>query len=295
MTHSINYSDSVSVCKTLLSAAKLLHANTSRRGCTHHIPSSGTVWVSGDLHDNPFNLSKIIRAADLLTSSNHLVLQEIIHPPSETGRLDLSFRMLVRVASLVISYPEQVHPILANHELSQATNRSITKGGSELVGKFLSGVEHVFAKNAPKVIEAINTFIFAMPLAVQSESGLMCCHSLPNDDDMEQFDTNILHRELTKKDTINRDGSAYMLVWGRRQSDKQINILAQAWGVKLFCLGHAWVPEGIKMASEKVLLLNSDHANGVVMPIDLSEIKNAGTTMQSAIKLSSIAMDINDG
>ncbi|HIB51381.1 MAG TPA: hypothetical protein EYO40_08970 [Phycisphaerales bacterium] len=277
-----------------MSAAKLLHANTSRKGCTHHIPSSGTVWVSGDLHDNPFNLSKIIKVADLVTSSNHLVLQEIIHPSGETGRPDLSFRMLVRVASLVISFPEQVHPILANHELSQATNRAITKGGSELVGKFLSGVEHVFGKNTSKVIEAINTFIFAMPLAVQSESGLMCCHSLPDDDDMELFDTNILHRELTEKDTMNRSGSACMLVWGRRQSDKQINALAQTWGVKLFCLGHAWVPEGIEMASEKVLLLNSDHANGVVMPVDLSAIKNAGTTMQSAIKLSSIAMDINE-
>jgi len=163
-----------------------------------------------------------------------------------------------------------------------------------LVGKFLSGVEHVFGKNTSKVIEAINTFIFAMPLAVQSESGLMCCHSLPDDDDMELFDTNILHRELTEKDTMNRSGSACMLVWGRRQSDKQINALAQTWGVKLFCLGHAWVPEGIEMASEKVLLLNSDHANGVVMPVDLSAIKNAGTTMQSAIKLSSIAMDINE-
>jgi hypothetical protein len=295
MAHSINYSDPTSVCEILLNAAQLLHSNKSRHGCTHHIPSSGTVWVSGDLHDNLFNLSKIIKLADLETNSNHIVLQEIIHSSVETGMPDMSFRMLVRVASLVISYPEQVHPILANHELSQATNRAITKGGCELVSKFVSGVECVFGKSAPDILAAITTFIFAMPLAVQSKSGLMCCHSLPNEDDMDLFDINIINRELVLKDMTNMDGSACMLVWGRRQSHKQINTLAKNWGVKLFCLGHAWVSEGIEMASDKALLLNSDHKNGVVLPIDLSAIQNAGTTMQSAIKLSSVAVEKNKG
>jgi hypothetical protein len=30
-----------------------------------------------------------------------------------------------------------------------------------------------------------------------------------------------------------------------------------------------------------------------VLPVDLCEIQNAGTTMQSAVKLSSVAMEIN--
>jgi hypothetical protein len=247
--------------------------------------------VTGDLHDNPFHLAKIIKLANLEIPTNHILLQELIHSAGDSTSYDLSYRMLVRVASLVASYPSQVHPILANHELSQATGRPITKGGGELVEKFSLGVKHVFGKQSKKVLDALDAFIFAMPLAVQTESGLMCLHSLPNELEMNDFDVNILKRKLKPKDLKTPAGSAYLLVWGRQQSPEQINGLATLWGVKLFCLGHAWVPSGIEMAMPNVLLINSDHDNGVVLPIQLDNIQNAGKSMQSAIKLVSVPLD----
>jgi len=288
---SINFSNPDDVCAVLHTATQCLLDFSGRKGCTHHLPSTGQLLVTGDLHDNPFHLAKIVTLASLDIPTNHVVLQELIHSAGDSTAHDLSYRMLVRVASLVASYPSQVHPILANHELSQATGRPITKGGGELVEKFSLGVTQVFGKQTKKVLDALDTFILAMPLAVQTESGLMCLHSLPNELQMEDFDVNILQRELNAKDLRASGGSAYLLVWGRQHSPEQIDELAKQWGVTLFCLGHAWVPSGIDMAFPNVLLINSDHNNGVALPIQLDNIQNAGRTMRAAIQLMSVPLD----
>jgi hypothetical protein len=290
----LNYSDAKTVCATLDCAANLLLQNESRFGSTHHLPTTGTVWVSGDLHDNPFNYAKIVKLADLDNPTNHVVLQELIHPTHNPETLDLSYRMLVRVAHLIGRYPAQVHPILANHELSQATDRLITKGGAELVGKFIHGVEHVFGKSSNDVLKAIHGFIRSMPLAVLSENGLMCCHSLPNEHEMPQFDTNIINRKLNKKDISAKEGSATKMVWGREHSQAQYDALANLWNVKLFCLGHAWVPAGITVLGTNVVAINSDHDQGVVLPVDLSTIQTASNVLQFAVKLSSVSMEVHE-
>ena len=291
---SINFSNAKDVCAVLDTATGCMLQFSGRTGCTHNLPATGQVLVTGDLHDNPFHLSKIIKIAKLDIPTNHVVLQELIHSGADSNEVDLSYRMLVRVASLVAAYPSQVHPILANHELSQATGRAITKGGGELVKKFTQGVKQVFEKKADDVLDAITAFILAMPLAVRSSSGLMCLHSLPNELLMDEFDVDILDRELQPFDLQGNGGSAYLTVWGRQHSTSQVNKLAKYWGVQLFCLGHAWVPNGIDMSMPNVLLINSDHNNGVVLPIQLDNIQNAGQTMKSAIQLMSVPIDQNE-
>jgi len=290
-SHSFNVSDPIAVRDTLLAAAFELRSFQGDRGCVHHLPSEGQVFVSGDLHDNPFHFTKLVQIADLQNPANHIVMQEIIHASKATNELDLSHRMLIRVAALLLEYKGQVHPILANHELAQMTNRKITKNGIELIQRFEDGVEHVFARNADMVKEAINTFIASMPLAVKTESGLMCCHSLPNEVMMPEFNEHIFERALDSDD-YRSDGSAYFLVWGRQHTQKQLNILAKSWGVKLFCLGHAWVPEGIRAEFKNMLQLNSDHAKGVVLPINLEKIQDAAYTASMAIKLGSVRIDV---
>ena len=289
----LNLSDHVDICEKLLRAAELLFSYEGRVGNTHHVPSEGNILVSGDLHDNPPHLAKIIKLAALHEPTNHVVLQELIHSGDTHNMHDLSYQMLVRVASLVVSYPLQVHPILANHELSQVTGRAITKGGGELVEGFIRGIDHVFGNEADNVLSAINSFVYAMPLAVRSNSGLMCCHSLPNEALMDAFDLDVIDRELLPEDVRGSDGSAYMMVWGRQHTQEQIDMLAAYWGVELFCLGHAWVPEGVEVAMDKVVLVNSDHDNGVVLPICLDAIQSAAQTARAAIKLETITLEPN--
>ena len=286
-----NLSDPTKVCETLLRATELLFSYEGRVGSTHHIPPEGNTLVSGDLHDNPLHLAKIIKLAALHEPANHVVLQELIHSGDTHNVHDYSYQMLVRVAALVVSYPLQVHPILANHELSQVTRRAITKGGSELVEGFLHGIDHVFGNKADSVLSAISAFVYAMPLAVRSKSGLMCCHSLPNEALMNAFDMDVIDRELLPGDVRGGDGSAYMMVWGRQHTREQIDMLAAYWGVKLFCLGHAWVPGGVEVTMDKVVHINSDHDNGAVLLIRLDAIQPAARTARAAIKLKTVTLD----
>jgi len=286
--------DPAVICGTLHEATTTLLSYSGRAGCSHHIPSEGTVLVTGDLHNNYLNLEKIIKLAKLDDPANHVVLQELIHTGKPHNKLDLSYQMLVQVASLIVLHPSQVHPILANHELSQATGRGITKGGGELVKLFIRGVNHTFGSDANMVLTAIYSFILAMPLAVRSKSGLMCCHSLPNEGRMADFDMDIVDRELLPADLRGSDGSVYMMVWGRQHTQEQINTIAAYWGVKLFCLGHAWVPDGVEVAMENVVLINSDHDNGVALPVCLDTIHKAGITAMAAVKLETISVEQHD-
>ncbi len=290
----LNLSDPAEICKTLIQATELLFSYEGRVGNTHHVPSVGNMLVSGDLHDNPFHLAKIIKVAELENPANHVVLQELIHSSETYHSHDLSYQMLVRVAALVVAYPLQVHPILANHELSQVTGRGITKGGGELVEGFIRGIDHTFEKEADRVLSAIHSCVYAMPLVVRSESGLMCCHSLPNEALMEAFDMDVIDRELLPEDIRGGDGSAYMMVWGRQHTQEQVDALAAYWGVELFCLGHAWVPDGVEVAMDKVVLINSDHDNGVALPICLDTIQSAAQTARAAIKLETVSLEHND-
>jgi hypothetical protein len=287
----VNLSSHEAVCAILIEATNKLLTYSGRHGSTHIVPSTGQLLVTGDLHDNPIHLTKIVQLANLDVPTNHVLFQELIHSSGESAGEDLSYRMLVRIASLLCSFPSQVHPILANHELSQATDRAITKGGGELVIRFNQGVQHVFGKHAGEVLEALNSFIMAMPLAVQTESGLMCLHSLPNELAMEEFDTTVLQRELKQADYMGPFGAAYMTVWGRQLAEEQVNRLAEEWGVTLFCLGHAWVPEGIDIALPNVIQINSDHNKGVVLPIQLDAIQNARRTVIGATPLSSVSLN----
>ena len=111
---------------------------------------------------------------------------------------------------------------------------------------------------------------------------------------MESFDVDVLDRDLLQADFSGNGGSAYSLVWGRHHTPQQINKLAKYWGVKLFCLGHAWVPEGIEVAAPNVLLLNSDHKQGVALPIVLENIQDANTTIRAALKLRNISVGSNE-
>ena len=290
----LNLTDPAEICAVLHNATEMLFSYEGRVGNTHHVPPVGNMLVSGDLHDNPPHLAKIIKLADLDDPRNHVVLQELIHSGGTHNTHDLSYQMLVRVAALVVAYPLQVHPILANHELSQVTGRGITKGGGELVEAFIRGINHVFGVHADDVLAAINAFVYAMPLAVRSKSGLMCCHSLPNDALMESFDMDVINREFLPEDVRGGEGSAYMMVWGRQHTQEQIDTLAAYWGVKLFCLGHAWVPDGVEVAMDKMLLINSDHDNGVALPVCLDTIHKAGITAMAAVKLETISVEQHD-
>ena len=152
------------------------------------LPASGRLLATGDLHDNPEHLQKIIALARLETPDHHLVLHEIVHSDHLVNGLDLSHRMLARVAELLLEYPHQVHVLLANHELAQMTGQGVSKGAGNSVVLFDAGLEFAYGDEWLAVAEAIKRFVRAMPLAARSESGVFCAHSLPAPAAMDRFE-----------------------------------------------------------------------------------------------------------
>lgn len=245
------------------------------------VEGRGRLLATGDLHDNPRHFSKVVRCSGLATDPDaHLVLHELIHGENLVNGLDLSYRMLVKVANLVLQYPGRVHVLLANHELAQMAGHSVSKGGGCMTSLFNDGLNAVFEDDADLVAAAIGEFVRSLPLVARTENGILCAHSVPGPGMMDRFDSDILDRDLVVADYEPFHGSAWMMVWGRGQSEMQMEALAERWGVSLFCLGHAFVADGIGIGGPRTILLNSDHERGMVLPLELSE---SAPTVESVI------------
>ncbi len=248
-----------------------------RAGAIDRIGPPGRLIATGDLHDNPLHLARLVAAAGLgrdADGATHLLLHEIIHSERLVGGMDFSYRALARIAALKAMFPERIHTILANHELAQVLGAGIVKDGVKVVEAFNEGVEHACGDHAPRVQEAIRDFIFSMPLALRCACAggggdILCAHSLPDPWAMQRFDPSILTRDLTEADYEPRRGSAHLMVWGRGYDADQIEDLVERWGVRLFILGHERVEEGFRIVPPCAIILNSDHERGVYLPIDL--------------------------
>lgn len=266
-----------------------MRSSPVRTGSAIRLPRRGRLLVTGDLHDNPEHFRKIVQVAKLdVSPDHHLVLHELIHGEHLLNGMDFSYRTLTNVANLICRFPGQVHPLLANHELSQLTGRGVSKGAGNSVNLFNDAVEYVFGDAAGEVTGAMHDFFLAMPLALITESGALAAHSLPNQAAMKSFDIDILNRDLTKEDYLSPTGSAYQMVWGRMYDESTSEKLAEAWGVEMFLLGHQHVETGIEQVLPRVIVLNSDHERAVVLPMDLSELPSAEEALISAIPLQAV-------
>jgi hypothetical protein len=287
--------DAAAVCELFSRAAEAMRSSPLRAGSRVELPSTGRLLATGDLHDNPANLRAIAGLARLDEPDHHVVLHEIIHGGSLVCGVDLSHRMLARAAEIVVAHPRQVHVLLANHELAQMTGQRVSKGAGDNVQLFDDGLEFAYGDDWTEVAEAIDGFIRAMPLAARSGSGILCAHSLPGriagagppGRGGPAFDPGVLDRPLAGAD-YRPGGAAHAMVWGRGFGEAEVEALAAAWKVSLFCLGHEHVENGIAVRGKRVVVLNSDHERAAVIPIDLSRVPTAEQAAQRAVWLRSV-------
>jgi hypothetical protein len=289
--------DAQSVASILIEGAKANLEAPCRQGSIDLIRAPGELIATGDLHDNPIHLGKLLEAANLdgegpdpARPPRHLVLHELIHGDNRLNGMDLSYRVLTRAADLKRRFPEHVHVLLANHELSQISGAGIVKDGVRVVEAFNAGVEYVFGSDADQVHEAIARFVRSMPLAlrcVTPKGDLLCAHSLPTAAIMNRFDPTILSRPLTEDDYQPRTGSAYIMVWGRKYDAELLEDLVERWGVSLFLLGHEHCEHGVTLVPPNAVVLNSDHAQGVYLPIDLDRPPRPEEAVQACVRLNS--------
>jgi hypothetical protein len=238
--------------------------------------------MTGDLHGHQRNVERIENYCDLAHApARQVILHEIIHAETESLFCpDLSHLVLLEAARWKCKFPDQVHFLLGNHELSQLTRHEISKGGRYVTQDFLGGVARTYEQDAEAVYEAMLDFIRSFALAARTANRVFLSHSLPGPNDMARFDPAILERALHELD-LSEKGSAYALVWGRYQTGEILDVLARTFDVDLFVCGHQPEEAGYEVVHDRMLILASDHNHGMILPFDLRKRH----TMQDLVRL----------
>jgi len=236
------------------------------------LPAEGELWMTGDLHDHRRNFEKLVKAVDLGNNpQRHLILHELIHGDHyDAAGAEESWVTLYKAAELKCDFPQQVHFLLANHDLAQVHGKGIMKAGLSVCEAFTKGVKKAFEGSHHVVTAAITEFLLSLPLAVKAENGVFCCHSLPTDDQIDTFDYSIFERPLVGADYAARTGPVYQLIWGRNMSPATVDKFAEQVGAAVIITGHQPQESGYATNGDKHLILASDHNQGVFLPIDLS-------------------------
>ena len=271
-------------------AAEANRSAGHRHGSTAHLPNDQSLLMTGDLHDHDLNYRRICRLAALDNAPDrHLVLHEIVHGPNLVNGMDLSIRTLARVAALKVRYPDQVHLLQSNHELAQLRGEGISKDGVSVVDRFDEGVEFIYGDRADDVRGAMEDYIRSLLLAVRCPNGVLCSHSVPSPRALERFDFDVLDREPTDDD-LDARGSGREMVWGRNHTPEVIAELAERWNVAQFVLGHQPAEMGYYVETDAALVLASDHAHGVALPLSTSKSYDMDGLVESIVPLASVVV-----
>jgi len=255
---------------TYRQAAALNREEPLRNGSLLEFPDYGQMVMTGDLHGHRRNFEKLLRFCDLEHApARHVMLHELIHPElTAPGELDLSHELSLEAARWKCAFPEQVHFLQSNHELSQLCGHEISKGGRIVTRDFELGIEHTYQDQAGEVLEALLEFLASYPLACRTANRIFLAHSVPGARTMPHFDPAALRRPPTMAELSGRN-TAYALVWGRYQTAAHLQSLAEMVDVDLFICGHQPQEQGFDVVHERLVILASDHNHGVFLPFDL--------------------------
>ncbi len=261
--------DAKRACDALHEAAQLIREDPNRRASLLTFGSAGQLVMTGDLHGHLGNFEKLERFCALSSSPGRVViLHELIHAePEPPGAPDFSIDLLVRAAQWKCDFPDNVFFLQSNHELSQLLDHEITKGGRYVLADFERGLESRYRSAAGDVLVAVKDYVSSLPLAARLANGIFLSHSLPDALSIDRFDFSIFEREPLPPEYL-PGGSAYALVWGRFHTPELVEYFAQRLGVDVLIAGHTPQEMGYARIG-RLLILASEHAHGVFLPIDL--------------------------
>lgn len=248
--------------RTLQQAARAFRDTPGRVGHVLYPTNATEVLVVGDLHGNVENFRKILERAQLASHpSRHLVVQEVVH-----GTLrypaggDKSHQLLDLVAALKCQYPDRVHLVLGNHELSQWTARTIGKGDIDYNAIFREGVGTAYGPLASKVYAAYLELFSLAPLALRTANRVFLSHSLPSRSKLEGFQLAILEKDLFDADQLVFGGAVHSLVWGRDTRLETVEAFLRKVDADLLITGHIPCESGYETPNERQLILDAQGA-----------------------------------
>ncbi len=245
--------------------------------------------MTGDLHGHEKNFNKIVRFADLPGHPHrHLILHELLHEPQTSTKYCVSFRLLERALRLQKTFPHRVHLLLGNHALCQIFDKPVARAQGDAVVRLRAGLEQAYGSHSRQVGQAMDEFLLSEPLAARLSNRIMLSHSLPPPAKMASFDPRILYKDHLEHSDLQHGGSAYLLLWGRRQKAEQLAQLGQAWDVDLFVNGHQPQEMGFSVQAQRQIILASDNSHGYCLGIDLSRTYSVESLTNSLVKLAGI-------
>jgi hypothetical protein len=261
-----------------------------RRGNIIHLPDTGRLIVTGDLHGHRRNFEKTVSFSDLENNPDtHIVFQEILHGGAEDefGGC-LSFKLFFDILRMQICFPKQVHLIMGNHDTAIITDSDVMKGGREMNRPFYKAMKHCFAEDYEPVKAALKEYLLSEPLAVKTSQKIWVSHSLPANRFADDFDTSVFEIQLQPAD-LKRPKAAYTLTWGRNHSEETLAKLANKLDVRTFVLGHQPAETGFRLVSDNTIILSTEHNHGCLLPLDLAKSYTAKELASAIIPAASVA------
>ena len=252
--------DAAKVLSTVRRAIDLTRQTPGRAGGLITLgPEAADVLVVGDLHGNVPALRQILQIADLAKNPHrHLILQELIHGPRhylEEGG-DKSHQLLDVVCALKCQFPDRLHLILGNHELSELTHRPISKGGVPLNALFRRGVLTAYGAQADEVYQTYRELFGTLPLAVRTPNRVFVCHTLPDPMDLDDFDAGIFALDTWPAEAMARHGAVYAITWGRNIEPENADKFAALVDAALFVNGHQPCDDGFRQPNHRQLIID---------------------------------------
>jgi hypothetical protein len=251
--------DPIRLLATLTKAVQAFRGTSGRRGRFVQLLDSSELLVAGDLHGNVENFRLLLQRANLgQHPRRHLVLQELVHGPYRyPAGGDKSHQLLDLLAALKCQYPQQVHLLLGNHELSQWTARRIAKADIDLNELFREGVGTAYGPHAAAVYARYLDLFAVVPLAVRTPNRVFLSHSLPGAKRLETFDPAILERNEHSEEDLTPGGTVHALVWGRDTSPATVAAFLRQVDADLLVTGHIPCPEGFAVPNDRQLILDT--------------------------------------
>ena len=251
--------DPQKILATIRKATELMRSTPGRSGSVIALDDADEVMVVGDLHGNlpAFRQALAIAALDR-HPRRHLVLQELVHEinKNDDDRPDRSHRLVDLVSALKCQYPQRVHLILGNHELSELTGRIIGKDGHTLNLRFRLGMELAYGARTQDVYEAYLVLFAALPLAVRTPNRVFVCHTLPDARYLEALDLALLEADHWPEEAMKRGGTIYALTWGRDNTPETADRFAAMVDADWFITGHQPCDEGFRQASHRQIIID---------------------------------------
>ncbi len=260
------------IISTFEEAAEINYNCKHREGNIIKLTGPGDVIMTGDLHGHERNFSKLLIEADLANNPNrHLVVHELLHSPNGSIPNEChSYRLVKQVAELKLQFPNQIHCLLGNHAMAQATRDEVLKSGQPMVRALNAGLDSYYGQNAQHVNHALESWLLSLPVAAVSDNRIWMSHSLPSMRHLRNFDYNIFESPLNI-DIFKNNTSLRALIWDRSHSAECIEELMSVWNIASFVVGHQPQASGSAQPHPNMIILASDHNHGCFLHFKLQE------------------------